>query len=193
MYCSQVLHGLSLDCNGSLGGIKEVYIAPYSHVSQVELTTEGGSSNELQEIGQITMADSNKFKRYQFRRNTANMTSTLNVDATNGTTVSTDLVMSFLRQDAQKRLEMSALTLSDTAVIVRDANDNYWYLGYDFPVNASAGTAETGTNFTDGNRYSITLQDNSIDWPHKIKTEPATTGDEDYVKLSDIVEAEQTA
>lgn len=182
--CIQTLNGIALECNGSLGGVKEVYIAPYDAVASV---TVGATNNATSQITGITMTDTKKFIGYKFRRNTANMTSTLNVDATNGTTVSTDLVLSFLRQDAVKRLEISALSIGETAVIVRDANDKYWYLGYDFPVMASAGTGETGTAFTDGNRYSITLQDNASDWPREIKVAAAETGDTDFVNLNEIL------
>ena len=183
MNCIQSLNGIALDCNGSLGGIKEVFIAPYHNVASVE-TSAIESENER--IVSISMVDEEKFHKFEFRRNTANMTSTLNVDPANGTSVSTDLVMSFLRQEATKRLEIAALSIGELAVIVRDANDTYWYLGLDFPVMASAGTGETGTAFTDGNRYNITLQDNAKSWPHEIKVAPETSGDTNYVNLNEI-------
>jgi len=185
-YCIQSLNGINQECQGSLGGIKSVYIAIYQNVSAVELSSDAGDSKK---ISSITMTESDaKFKAFEFRRNTANMTSTLNVDPANGTSVTTELVMSFLRQEATKRLEISALSMGDLAVIVKDANDKYWYLGFNFPVMASAGTGETGTAFTDGNRYSITLQDNAIDWPYEIKVAPSTTGDTNFVDLSSIIE-----
>ena len=177
MSCLQTLNGIALECNGSLGGVKEVLIANHADVGDITIND-----------GQITAIDAQgKFHMYQFRRNTANATSTLAVDATNGSTVSTDLVMSFLRQDTVKRTELSALANGELAVIYRDANDKYWYLGFNFPVMASAGTGETGTAFTDGNRYSITLQDNSLDWPYEIKVAPATTGDTDFVQIGQLV------
>ena len=52
---------------------------------------------------------------------------------------------------------------------------------------ASAGGGESGTNYTDGNRYTITLQDNSKDYPYEIKTAPSTEGDSRYVNISNIV------
>lgn len=185
-YCIQSLKGINQECQGSLGGIKSVYIAIYQNVGSVSISSDAGDDKK---ITSITMVESDgKFKEFQFRRNTANMTSTLNVDPANGTSVTTELVMSFLRQEATKRLEISALSMGDLAVIVKDANDKYWYLGYNFPVLASAGTGETGTAFTDGNRYSITLQDNAVDWPYEIKVAPATTGDTNFVDLSSIIE-----
>ena len=97
------------------------------------------------------------------------MTSTLNVDPANGVNyVSTDLVLLFTRMETTKRIEMAALAVNELAVIVKDANGKYWYLGYDEPVAASAGDGQTGTARGDGNRYSITLQDTSTSWPYEV-------------------------
>ncbi|MBP5784191.1 MAG: hypothetical protein J6W16_01230 [Methanobrevibacter sp.] len=161
MACTQKLNGITLGCETSMGGVKVVYIADYDDVTAVSLGT-GGT------ITGITMASGTTFKAFNFRRNTASMTSTLNVDAANGNSVSTDLSMQFLKQDTNKRIEISALSLGEVACLVEDANGTIWYLGYDLPVMASAGGAETGTNFSDGNRYTITLQDNSKDYPFPV-------------------------
>lgn len=160
MACLQTLNGISLDCAASLGGVKMVYIANYDDVASTTIT-DGA-------ISAITMTGAQGFHKYSFRRNTASMTSTLNVDATNGNTVSTDVVLSFLKQDTAKRIEIAALSIGDLVVMVEDANGKIWYLGKDLPVTASAGGAETGTTFTDGNRYTITLQDNSLSYPYEV-------------------------
>lgn len=161
MACLQTLNGIALDCTNSIGGIREVYIANYADIVS-QTVTDG-------KISALTLATGAAgFKKYEFRRNTASMTSTLNVDATNGNSVSTDLVLSFLKQETDKRIEISALSIGELAVIVKDANGLYWYLGKDMPVGASAGGAESGTTYTDGNRYTITLQDNSLDYPFEM-------------------------
>jgi len=160
MACSQTLNGITLDCSPSLGGIKMVYIANYDDVAGTTITDDA--------ISAISMSGTAKFHKYNFRRNTASMTSTLNVDATNGNTVSTDVVLSFLKQETAKRIEIAALSIGELVVVVEDANGKLWYLGKDLPVTASAGGAETGTAFTDGNRYTITLQDNSLSYPYEV-------------------------
>lgn len=180
MSCIQTLNGIQVDCEPSMGGLRVVYIANYADVASYEI-------NDGQ-ITTITMADSKKFKTYAFRRNTANMTSTLAVDPTNGASVSTDVVLSFLKQDTQKRIEISALSIGELVMIVEDANGRFWFLGKDMPVMASAGGAESGTAYTDGNRYTITLQDNSKDYPFEVKTGPATSGDTQYVDIDSITE-----
>ena len=179
MACTQILSGLQVDCEPSMGGLKVVYIANSSDVSEFSIT-DG-------QITSITMATDKTFKTYSFRRNTASMTSTLSVDPANGTSVATDVSLSFLKQDTQKRIEISALSIGELVMMVQDANGRYWFLGKDMPVMASAGGAESGTTYTDGNRYTITLQDNSKDYPFEIKTSPATEGDTDYVNIESIV------
>lgn len=179
MSCTQILSGIQVDCEPSMGGLKVVYIANSSDVVDFEVT-DG-------QITSITMASGKTFKTYSFRRNTASMTSTLSVDPANGVSVATDVSLSFLKQDTQKRLEISALSIGELVMMVQDANGRYWFLGKDMPVMASAGGAESGTAYTDGNRYTITLQDNSKDYPYEIKTTPATEGDADFVNINSIV------
>ena len=175
MACNQTLGGLVNDCASSMGGIVEAYIANYGDVSAVTVT-EG-------EVTAITMAESAKFKKYYFKKGTGSYTSTLNVDPANGVNyVSTDIVLLFSLMETVKRTEMAALSVGDLAVIVKDANGKYWYFGKDEPVTASAGDGQTGTAKTDGNRYSITLQDNSVSWPYEILV------GEEGVDLSEIAD-----
>lgn len=163
MTCSQALEGIPQDCATSMGGIVEAYIANFDDVASV--TVQEG------QINAITMADSAKFKKYYFKPGTSSFTNNLNVDPANGVNyVSTDIVLLFSRMETAKRIEVAALSVGDLVVIVKDANGKYWYFGYDEPVTATAGDGQTGTARTDGNRYSITLQDNAQTWPYEILT-----------------------
>ena len=144
-----------------MGGITEVLLANREDVSAV--TADTGKVTE------ITMASSAKFKRYTFARNTGSMTSTYTIDQASGVKyVTTDLLLQFNRMETAKRVEISALAVNDLVAIVKDANGIYWYLGYDEPVNASAGDGQTGTARGDANRYTITLQDNSKEMPMEV-------------------------
>lgn len=161
MACNQTLSGLVKDCSPSMGGITEVLLANREDVSAV--TANSGK------ISEITMASSAKFKRYSFARNTGSMTSTYTIDQASGVKyVTTDLLLQFNRMETAKRVEISALAVNDLVAIVKDANGIYWYLGYDEPVNASAGDGQTGTARGDANRYTITLQDNSKEMPMEV-------------------------
>ena len=163
MACSQVLNGIAADCQTNVGGVREVYIANYSDVTAIEVDD---SSNMIKTI---TMADSAKFKKYAFKKNTSSMTSTLNVDPANGVNfVQTDLALVFAKQETVKRMEIAKLSLGELRVIVLDANGKYWFLGQEEFVSATSGSAETGTNRTDGNRYQIVLTDYSSSYPYEV-------------------------
>ena len=162
-YCNQTLNGITLDCSHSLGGIKTVYIANYGDVESVSADTASGK------IVSVTMAPSAKFKPYQYSKKTGSMTSTLTVDETAGVNyVSTELSLVFTKMETAKRLELSALSIGQLAVIVEDSNGTFWYLGKDDYVSATAGGAQTGTAKGDGNNYTLTLRYESDTYPFEI-------------------------
>ena len=144
-----------------MGGIVDVLIALADDVTDITIADNV--------ISAITLASSKKFKRYSFAKNAGNLTSTYNIDAASGVKyVTSDLLLQFNRMQTTARVEITALALADLVVIVKDANGKYWYLGKDEPVNASAGDGQTGTAKSDANRYTITLQDNSLEMPYEV-------------------------
>lgn len=147
------LKGITNDCSTSKGGIREVYIADWAK----DLFTVGETDNTVTAL----KADA-KFYKFFIKRNTSSFTSTATIDLANGVNyVTTELNLIFTRMDTAKRVEMSALLLNDVACLVTDANGKTWVMGLESPVNATAGTGETGTAATDGNKFSITLTDES--------------------------------
>lgn len=173
MACTQLLKGITLDCEASVGGIKEVYIARYEDVvGKVTLAstiTVDGESVTL-DGDMITEIDAaGKFHKYAFRKQTGSMTSTLNVDETAGINyVSTELSLVFTKMETRKRVEIAAMALGQLAVIVKDGNNKFWYLGYNDYVSSSAGSGNTGTSKGDSNNYSITLKDESDSYPYEV-------------------------
>lgn len=150
--CLQTLNGLLLDCSGSLGGIKKVWIANYGDVSGLTYDAENT------QITGITMVGDATFKPYEFRKNTGTLTQTLNIDEASGSRyVSSELSLVFTKMETAKRLEIAALAVGQLAVIVLDSNGKYWYMGNEDYVGATAGSGATGTAKSDSNNYSITL------------------------------------
>lgn len=147
-----------------MGGIVEALIA--NHADVTALTETAGK------ITAITMTSSAKFHRYQLPRNTGSLSSNYTIDDTTGAKfVASDLVLQVNRMDTAKRIEISALAQGELAIIVKDANGAFWFLGKDAPVKASAGDGLTGTARADRNGYSITLQDNSLELPLEVDAE----------------------
>lgn len=162
-YCNQSLAGITLDCTNNMGGIKTAYIANFDDVKEVDVNETSGV------ISGLTMAEGATFKPYQFRKGTSSMTSTLTADETNGLNyVTTELSLVFTKMDTAKRVEMSALSLGQLAVIVLDSNGIYWYITPDDYAAASAGTGETGTAKGDRNAYTLTLTAENTTYPIEI-------------------------
>lgn len=167
MNCTSAsITGLTLDCETSKGGLKEVYIANYVASAATAWREALPSATSASTLTGVT------WYKYEFRRGGGSMSSTLNIDSTNGTNyVSTDLVLNFGRMNLKKWTEMKALSLNELLVCVVDSNGEKWLLGLDEPVVASAGTGETGAAKTDSNAYTITLQANDDTYPYNWKGE----------------------
>jgi len=169
MACSQTLIGIAQDCSTSQGGIVKAWLTNFADgIFSVSADTEG---NPVIVTGVSSGAT---FYEYNFRKGTGSMTSTLNIDDANGINyVSTEILLQFNRQETTKRTAIAALALGGLAGIVKDGNGKYWAIGVDEPVNATAGTAQTGTAKTDGNYYQITLTDDYKSFPLEIEKSAA--------------------
>lgn len=163
MSCSQTLSGIGRDCAGNMGGLKRVLLANRDDVASIAVASD--------KVTAITMESGKKFFEYRFRPGTSSMASNWQVNRENGVKyVQTDLVMVFNRMETSKRVEVQAMAQADLYAIVEDNNGLYWLLGYDNPLDLSAGDGLTGTARTDRNGYSVTLQDDSKAMPFEILT-----------------------
>lgn len=158
-------------CEANLGGIKNVWLANYEeNVAEVAPSTSGEGENQILEsaITGITLGETNSFVKYPMRKNVASMTSTLNNSTEGASYVTTELAMVFSKMETQKRLAIVALALGEAMAIVEDSNGKFWFLGKDAPLTATAGTGETGTAKGDRNAYTVTLTDESLEFPHEV-------------------------
>ena len=145
-------------CSNSIGGVKRVWLANYKD--------DAISATSADVI--TAFASGVTWTQFPFRKNTASMTSTVNINDEGGNYISTELTMLFSRMDTQKRLAMNALMLAEVMAIVEDCNGKRWFLGHDNPLACSAGEGATGTAKGDSNRYSITLTDDSLEFPQEV-------------------------
>ena len=166
MACLITIAGITLDCESSLGGIKQVWITQYDNVKSVTV------DDKTNQISAITLESDAKWYNYQFRKGTGSLTSTLNVDETAGTNyVSNELALVFTKMETKKRIEIAALSIGQLVVVVEDSNGKYWFLGKDDYVSASAGTGVTGTAKGDQNAYTLTLATDSESYPYELSAE----------------------
>lgn len=156
MPCSVTLSNYQLgDCFSSKGGIKTVWVGIY----QENAFTISGET--------VTgFATGITWYKQELRRGTGSLTSTYNYDEANGSSfVQTDAVFQYGKMDKENRIQMNALSKGDLIVVVADQNGEYYALGTEEPVKATAGTGQTGTARTDGNYFEITLSDYRSDYP----------------------------
>ena len=159
---SYTLTGINNSCKETtFGGIKEVLIAPYEDVESTTVST--GTS-----LLTVTMASGKKFKQYKLLKNTGSLTSTLNTSETSASYFTNEVALQFMKMETSKRIEIMALMLTSCAVIVKDANNKYWYLGKDNYVDCTSGSAQTGTAAGDSNHYELTLTDTSAELPYEV-------------------------
>lgn len=158
MACSVTLSNYQLgDCYSSKGGIKTVWVAVY----QDNAFTMGASGETV-----TGFATGITWYKQELRRNTGSLTSTYNYDEANGSSfVQTDALFQYGKMDKENRIQMNALSKGDLMVIVEDSNGEFYALGTEEPVKATAGTGQTGVARTDGNYYEITLSDYRSDYP----------------------------
>lgn len=162
MACTFTLNGISVDCDTNMGGIVAAAIFNRDTLTATQ-----------QDDGCITVAapssyDSKNYLKFVSGSNST-LTSTVNIDKSNGTNyVETVVQLQFNVQDHNKAEAINQLLNGDFVLVVKDANGEIYYLGYEEAVYISAGTAQTGSARTDGNYYQISFTDLSAGYPPMI-------------------------
>ena len=161
MACTSVtISTIDARCDTAIGGIRSVLVANKDDVTDV-------SVNEQGLITKITMADTKKFAKWQFRKNTGSYTSTFSTDTAIGNnTVTTEVALQFTRAEQQKRMDLQTALNAAAVVIVEDMVGNYLYLGYENEVTITAVTMQSGTQTSDLNGFTLTFTDIAQELPH---------------------------
>lgn len=164
MACTQyTISGIAKGCRDSLGGIVKVWVSTNINIPSVNASL--GTSGE---ITHIDSSVASSFKPFEFFKNTGSMTTNANVSDTAGTSFTTEVNLQFMKMETAKRIEVMGLMFEETCVIVKDSNKKYWMLGWDEPVQGSAGTGASGTTATDLNGYTVVLKDDSRELPREV-------------------------
>lgn len=176
MACNSIRRFEYNPCVSNLGGIKSVYLAEYDDKAITVTKGQEGADDTYKLKEGIT------WQEYKMRKNVASMTSTLNNSTDGASYVTTELALVFSRMDAAKRAAIQALALGEVMALVEDSNGELWFLGKDAPLTATAGAGETGTAMSDANRYTLTLTDESKEFPIRLadsdKPSPSQGGSE---------------
>lgn len=167
MACKTIREFIYDSCQPSLGGIRTIWLANYVENAATITKEEGADTTELIDGAVTSFAEGVTWTKYPMKKNTASMTSTLNVGE-GGSYVTTELSMVFSKMETAKRMAVQALAIGECMALVEDANGELFFLGKDNPLTATAGTGETGTAKGDRNAYTITLTDESLGFPYSV-------------------------
>lgn len=162
MDCSSVtLNNILASCEQSVGGIKRILIANRASVTPTAPDSTSGI------IKTITLASTEKFKQWTFRKGTGNYTSTVSVDeAIGNSSCTTECSLQFSKAEAEKRLAIQSAINADAVVIIEDSYGQYVYLGYDYPVHITNAVMQSGTATSDLSGFTLTFTDNSVELPY---------------------------
>ena len=144
MACNSIRKFEYNPCVANLGGIKSVYLAEYDDKAITVTKGSDGADDTYK------LKEGIAWQEYKMRKNVASMTSTLNNSTDGASYVTTELA------------------LGEVMAIVEDSNGELWFLGKDAPLTATAGAGETGTAMADANRYTLTLTDESKEFPIRL-------------------------
>ena len=171
MSCSQTLTSIPKDCLPNMGGVRRVFVGNFEDF--VATLTEDNNTVRITTIAVAEGAEgSPKLAKYDFPRGLASMTSTATIEPTSGAKYfTTEVALQFNRMEATKRLEVMALLMADTMVIVEDENGKLWLLDNENPANVSASDGTTGTAVGDANKYGVTLQVMAKELPYEVLRE----------------------
>ena len=150
MSCS-LTTGYALGCRDSVGGIKTIYVQSFNPTGSVNADASGAVTG-------FTGYASGGFFEYDLTKATSSMTETLNASIENGSIYySPEVTFTINKLQVAVRNELRLLARNRLLVIVQDNNNRYWVLGAANGLEATAGTAGSGTAFGDRSGYEITL------------------------------------
>jgi hypothetical protein len=155
--------GYTLGCRDSIGGIQDVWIgnfggnATYTLNANDVVTAFTGSTVSYFKFEQ-------EMETGQFNQNGA-------YSVENGTVFFTqELLLTFHKNDATLRNQLLVLSQANMSVIVKDQRGEFWLMGYQNGVRATAGAMNTGKAFGDLNGFTITLTAKEPEPAHPISS-----------------------
>ena len=140
--------GYTIDCRDQTGGIKEVYICEFANVYNIISAT--GS------ISAISLCGSAKFRTYQQNPETALFSDDIVLSTQNGTRFSDQkLEITIPKWSATQRNEIMLVAQNKLAIIIKTANDKYFYMGETRGAYMENSTTSTGKAFGDLSGYVL--------------------------------------
>lgn len=146
MACS-VSNGRSLPCKSAVGGLKNIYFAPYSTVT-AGLTPSSGS---------VTLNQTESFYKYEIKGNSS-LETAINSSRENGTTFyesTLNATLTFLDVATQEQIKL--LAHGRPQIVVEDYNGNFFLIGKENGCEVTGGTIVTGAAMGDLSGFTLVL------------------------------------
>lgn len=153
--------GYTLGCRDSIGGIQEVFIGNFN----------SGATYTLNGSDVVTAFTGSTVSYYKFEQEmeTGQFNQAGAYSTENGTVFfNQELVLTFHKNDAALRNQLLILSQANMSVIIKDQRGEYWLMGYQNGVRATAGAMNTGKAYGDLNGVSITLSSKEPEPAHNI-------------------------
>lgn len=154
MSCIQSLSGLIDDCSQNFvgGASRQIYLI--NRQSGISLTQSGGVVTALTD-GSGNALTSSDVKGYDFRKNSASLTSTLQTGDVEY--FESAITGTFVGLSSAKFAELSEVLKDAVAAIIVDNNGTAWIIGVESGADVTNLVATTGTAKTDANQIECTL------------------------------------
>lgn len=163
MACTATLTAIACQCGKTLGGIKHFYVINRDKISAITVT-----SGAVTDITLVGSSRGDGFIDYCFKKGTANVVTTGNADdAGRNNSFTTVATLEFMKQETAKRVSLQAVCETSAYAVWEDNNGKRWLMGYDDAIAANVN-GETGSAYTDNNKYSLVVTDNSLEMPMEI-------------------------
>jgi len=161
MACA-VSNGRALPCKSGVGGLKNIYFAPYT-TTTADLTDSSGT---------ITLDDTVSFYKYEIKGNSS-LETAINSSRENGTTFyESTLNVTFTFLDVATQEQIKLLAHGRPQIVVEDYNGNGFLVGKDHGSEVTGGTVVTGAAMGDLSGFTLTLTAQETAPPFFVATLP---------------------
>lgn len=150
MACDIITEGVAKGCGNNAGGVEKIYVTDLVNVEGVTETSG--------HISAFTMAGSpaSVFYEFDFNRNTSSFEENQPINVENGSAYYEQKVTLVVpKRELSKRNALKVLAQRDLAIIVKDGNGTYWYIGKANGALLTESTSGSGLTKADGSKYSL--------------------------------------
>jgi hypothetical protein len=146
MSCA-ITNGRSLPCKDSVGGLKNIFFAPYT-TTTADLTDSNGT---------ITLDQTVDFYKYEIKGNSS-LETTINSSRENGTTFfESALNATFTVLDVATQEQIKLMAKGRPQIVVEDYNGNHFLIGKEHGCEVTGGTIVTGAAMGDLSGFTLVL------------------------------------